>query len=184
VSRDTIGIETVEASDSAGVRLSVWSIGAVYIDPCHWQTSAYGLVDPPMLRRMDHLADAFWRWWAPGPGLGGEYEVPAWAPQATEPIDEPRYGQFGRFVELTVPSDVDLAACDGGEYRIWDDLGGRPRYANGPGERIRLWIVDFEPGLLVVDASSLPGTSADDVARLDGMIPTIWAHAPGDPSGP
>jgi hypothetical protein len=181
-SRDTTGIHTIGASASSGVRLSVWSVDAVYLDPCHWRASE--LVDPRMLGRLDLLAEALWRWWAPDPDLGDDYVAPASAPQPTEPIDEPRYGRFGKFVELTVPPDIDLAACDNGEYRIWEDLGGRPRLANGAGERIRIWVVEYDPGLLLVDAASLPGTSAEHLEQLDGMITTIWAHPPGDSSGP
>ena len=86
----------------------------------------------------------------------------------------PRYSQFGRHVQLTIPNDVVLADCDRGEYRIWEDLDGRARLARGPGEEIQLWVVDYEPGLLLVDASVLPRTSEADRAELVQLLPSLW----------
>jgi hypothetical protein len=77
-------------------------------------------------------------------------------------------------VQLTIPTDVVLADCDGGEYRIWEDLDGRARLAREPGEEIQVWVVDYEPGLLLVDASVLPNTSAADRSELETVLPSMW----------
>jgi hypothetical protein len=158
----------------AGLRVTLGSVATVYLDPCRWRTSTLGTADPPLVRTLGGLADALSAWWVPDPTPAGDYEPTPFAPMATAAIDVPRYGQFGRYVELTVPEDVNLANCDGGEYRIWEDLDGNARVARAPGEVIRIWIVDYEPGLLVVDASVLPGTSSDDLAELDELLPTLW----------
>jgi hypothetical protein len=136
------------------------------------------VVDPSELGQLESLADAFHESWRAGA------EQRRFAPMASEPIDETRYGRFAKRLVLTVPSDVDLAACDGGEYRMWEDLEGRARVARGPGERIRLWVVDLSPGLLVVDASTLPSTSSRDRDRLNWLIPTVWVERPASDTGP
>ncbi len=158
----------------AGMRVALGSVATVYLDPCRWRTSALGTADPPLMRTLGGLSEALSGWWVPDATPSVDYEPPPFAPMTTEAIDVPRYGQFGRYVELTVPEDVNLADCDGGEYRIWEDLNGNARVARAPGELIRIWIVDYEPGLLVVDASVLAGTSSDDVAELDELLPTLW----------
>ena len=158
----------------AGMRVTLGSVATVYLDPCRWRTSALGTADPPLMRTLGGLSEAFSAWWVPDATPAEGYEPPPFAPTATEAIDVPRYSQFGRYVELTVPEEVNLADCDGGEYRIWEDLDGNARLARAPGEHIRIWIVDYEPGLLVVDASVLPGTSSEDIAELDELLPTLW----------
>jgi len=179
------GIVTVPAGWSAsgtgivkdgtgGPAVSVGTVARVYIDPCHWETSAYGVADSPLMRTMGGLADALSMWWLPDAPVEPGYEPPPFGPIATEPIDVPRYGQFGRYVQLTIPDDVVLADCDRGEYRIWEDLDGRARLARGPGEEIQLWVVDYEPGLLLVDASVLPRTSEADRAELVQLLFSLW----------
>ena len=76
-------------------------------------------------------------------------------------------------LRLEIPSDVDLAACDGGEYRLWDAVDGRARTAQ-PGERIRLEIVDLEPGILVVDTASLPTAPASTLDALRAARESLY----------
>ena len=99
--------------------------------PVIGRTQPPGRVDGSELGQLDSLADALWKRWA-GP------DPPRFAPTVMEPIDETRYSHFAKRMELTVPLDVDIAACDGGEYRMWEDLDGRARAAYGPGEHISL----------------------------------------------
>jgi hypothetical protein len=167
----------IQKDGPAGPALSVGTVARVYIDPCRWETSGFGLVDPALMRSMDGLANALSIWERPG----AFDEPPLFAPTATEPIDVPRYSQLGRYVELTIPDDVVMADCDRGEYRIWEDLDGRARLARGPGEEIRIWVVDYEPGLLVVDASVLPQTSAADRRELEQLLPTLWVFPLDEP---
>jgi hypothetical protein len=173
------GIETSDAPAGGGARLSAWSVARIYVDPCHWQTSP-GAVDLGGMGKLDALADGFWKWWTTGGPLGAGYEPPPLAPRGTKPIDETRYGSFAKRLELSIPDDVDVSACDAGEYRLWEDVAGRARVAIGPGERIRIWIVDLAPGMMVLEASTMPDTSRQDCRLLDGLIPTIWVERPGD----
>jgi hypothetical protein len=167
----------------SGASLTFWSVARIYRDPCHWRTSGMGAVEPTELGQLDSLARAFWDAWTPGmdgPGQG----APPFAPAVTEPIDETRYYHFAKRLKVKVPADVDVATCDGGEYRMWEDLEGRARAAREPGEHIRLWVVDLSPGLLVVDASSLPETLSADRGELDAMITSIWVELPRADAGP
>jgi hypothetical protein len=153
-----------------GAQVSIGAAARIFHDPCHWQSSS--VVDRRMLATLDGMAAALSDWIAgpEGDADGG----PAPVPEATEPMDIPRYGQFGRHVALSIPRDVVLADCDGGEYRLWEDLAGRARSAREPGERIDIWVVDYEPGLLVVDASVLPAATAADLAELEQLLFSLW----------
>jgi hypothetical protein len=137
-------------------RLGWWSVAKVYLDPCHWQTSAIGTADPPLMRTQDGLADALSGWWPTetDPKVSSGYEPAAGAPVVVQPPKLIVSWGLVQRIDLEIPSDIDLASCDGGEYRVWEAIDGRVRTA-GPGERIQLEIADFEPGLLVIDTASL-----------------------------
>ena len=167
----------IQKDGPAGPAVSVGAVARVYLDPCRWETSESVLVDPRRMRSMDGLADALSATWLES----APDEPPPFAPTATEPIDVPIYGRLSRYVQLAVPGDVVLADCDGGEYRIWEDLDGRARVARKPGEEIQVWVVDYEPGLLVVDASVLPDTSGADRSELETLLPSMWVFPLDEP---
>jgi hypothetical protein len=148
-----------------GSQVSVGAPARIFHDPCHWQSSS--VVDPKMLATLDGMAAVLSEWRV--------------GPETTEPMDIPRYGQFGRHVTLSIPRDLVLADCDGGEYRLWEDLAGRARAAREPGERIDIWVVDYEPGLLVVDASVLPAATASDLAELEQLLFSLWVFPLDEP---
>ena len=142
----------------------------VYADPCHW---AGAPSNPPT-------------------GLPARDLVAALAAQpsrsATTPFDRP-YGYWpGMAVELTVPGDLNLADCDGGQFRSWGPENN-PQSHQGPGQRDLVWAVDV-PGAgvtndqgviivappvggLVVDAASFPGTPADVKSEIDAILRSI-----------
>ena len=41
-----------------------------------------------------------------------------------------------------VPLDIDIAACDGGQYNSWTDAPGGDRYNQGPGQHDLIDILD------------------------------------------
>ena len=163
------------------VGLAAWAIARIYADPCHWQSATPALVDAAELRTADAMAGAFSRWWTESPAPSG-FEPPPDAPTATEPMDVPRYGRFGSYVELTIPLDLDIATCDDAEYRLWEDALGRPRSARAPGEEIAVYVVDEDPGLAVIDAWTLPEASDAAATTLDGVIASVWIHPPMAPT--
>ena len=158
----------VSDSDRPQARLGWWSVAKVYLDPCHWRTSGLGTADPLLMRDRDGLAAALSTWW---PTISDPKSSLAYRPADGAPIvvAPPKLtAAFGltQEIRLEIPPDLDVPACDGGEYRIWQAIDGRTRTAQ-PGERIQLEIADFDPGLLVIDQGSLPTapTSTLDALR-------------------
>jgi hypothetical protein len=152
----------------SGAQISVGTAARIFRDPCRWRTSTE--VDPRTMTTLDGMAEALSAWDAAAP----------FAPDASPPLDVPRFSHFGRVVELSIPEDVVLADCDGGEYRLWEDLAGYARVARAPGESIELFVVDYEPGLLIVDASLLPEATEQDRADLQRLLLTLWVFARDD----
>jgi hypothetical protein len=128
-------------------------VGNVYADPCHWSGT---LLDPPVGARFDALVAAL----ANEPG------------NARTPTDVTLDGYAGKRMELTVPPGINLADCDGGQYRSWLDTGGGERYRE-PGQHYLLWIVDVDGVPLVIEASFEAGTSAKVRAELIQMVASI-----------
>ena len=58
-------------------------------------------------------------------------------------------------IEMTVPTDIDFADCDRGEFRSWAG-----RYHQGPGQVDQVYILDVEGQRVVIDTTYMPGTSA------------------------
>jgi hypothetical protein len=140
----------------------------VYPDPCHWMGAQ---TSPLTGTSVDDLVAAL----VAQPGRG-----------ATVPVARNMNGRSGIAVELAVPVYVDIATCDGGQYRIW-----------GPGNTVRsiqetqgphdlVWAVDvsgngvaFEgaSGIpsqrLIIDAASFPGAPASTMAEIDAVLRSI-----------
>ena len=129
-----------------------------------------------MVVNVDRLAEALPAWWPPNPDpilTTGGYLPPPGAPRAATPIRVGWAGHPARKQVLEIPRDVEPEACDGGEYRLWDDPLGRARTAQ-PGERIQLWIIDLEPGIIVLEAAFLPAAEASRVRELMAMTDSTW----------
>jgi hypothetical protein len=77
-------------------------------------------------------------------------------------------------MDLQLPSDVDLASCDNGGYFAWE---GGP-YAQGPGNRWHLWILDVDGVRVVILANHYAGTSPQDQAELQGIVDSMQIEAP------
>jgi hypothetical protein len=150
--------------------LSWWSVGTIYHDPCRWDTSELGTVDPALLRTQDGLRDALSR-----------PEATPGAPRvAKEPIAIAWLGLVYQ-IQIAIPDDVDTTACDAGQYRLWAEHDGTPRLAY-PGEQIQLDIVDFDPGLLVVDTSWRPVASVVERGQAEAARNSLWIGRPPEPT--
>jgi hypothetical protein len=149
----------VAADDSASIE--AWSIATVHPDPCHWRSSNID-VRPRDLESLTATLASGW-----------SSRVGAMPPRAAPVTDPPWMYRPARLVDLTVPAEVDPAACDGGTIRLWDDRDGTPRTVR-PGERVRLRLVDFEPGLLVVAFASTPDASTTTLEAADAAGFSLW----------
>lgn len=152
-----------------GASLSIWSVGKVYVDPCHWRTSSLQLVGPENLAEYEQVASSLSDWWGPAPSdvvSTPGYTPPAFSPLVSVPVLQGYPGKWSRHLELVVPLGFDLADCDNGEYRIWEDNDGTPRTAQ-PGERINVRVALLETGVVVLEGAYLSG--AGQQLRTDLM---------------
>ena len=145
--------------------LSVWVVGQVYRDPCHWQGQAFD----------------------PGPSVANL--VSALAAQktrnATTPTDVTLAGYSGEYLEWSVPADLkssawsEFDACDvtdGGDHNFNSWLandGEGYRYEEVPGQVDQLWVLDVNGQRLVVDATYSPGTSQSQRAALEQVVDSL-----------
>ena len=165
---------------SPTARLAWPTIATVYLDPCHWQTSTLGTAAPPLMRDQDGLTAALNAWWptTTDSKVSAAYTPPPFAPIVTTPPKAVPWNTFlVQELGLTIPSDLDLAACDRGEYRLWETHDGTPRTAQ-PGERLKLDITDFEPGLLVREMSWLPTASPEVLDQARDSADSLWIGRP------
>lgn len=85
------------------------------------------------------------------------------------PTDTAIGGFEGKRVELLLPSDVDFATCQDGTFWVWD-VGP---YAQGPGNRWHLWILDVDGTRFVVFAQDFEATAAEVQDELETIVSSI-----------
>lgn len=123
---------------------------SLYNDPC--RTDASGDLPPeiPVGPTVDDFADAV----AAHPLL-----------EVTTPTDVTLAGYSGKYLELQVPADI--SKCD--VYRPWEPW----YYAQGPGERWHLWVLDVDGVRVVVQSMGHAGTSAQHRTELQAIVDSI-----------
>ncbi len=144
--------------------ISVWDVGQVFRDPCHWQGQA---VDP-------------------GPGV--EALVTALAAQpmrnASKPTDVTLAGYQGRYLDWSVPANMksstwtDFDACDVDsdghrDFNSWLGNGEGNRYQQVPGQVDRLWVLHVNGQRMVVDATYSPDTPQADRVELGHVVESL-----------
>ncbi|WP_456845270.1 hypothetical protein [Cellulomonas sp. P5_C6] len=144
---DAGGVTVGGDARADGRMLRIWEIDSVYSHPCDPSRRAV-TVGPAAA----DLADAL----AAQPMRAG-----------TEPVPVTIGGYDGFYVELSVPDDVDIAACPGGKFFSWPG-----RWQQAPGQVDMLWIVDVEGQRVVFDAWALPGASPQERTELEHMVTT------------
>ena len=145
---------TREAADGSATTVVFWPFPAdlqmVYRDPCAWSTT---LIEPPVGPTVDDLANAL-----ASQSMRGD----------PVPTDVTVDGYQGKLLEMTVPSDIDIAACDDGEFRSW--LG---RFHQGPGQTDRVYILDVDGERQVLIAHHMPGATEEELAEQQEIIDSI-----------
>jgi hypothetical protein len=135
--------------------VSFWDVVQVYPTPCEW-------AGKPMV--------------SPGTDVDGLASALAAQPlrNATAPTDIEVAGFRGKFLELSVPSNIDFDDCDEGYFESWTAKGwASDRSQQRPGQVDRIWILDVEGQRLVVDAAYLPEATAQDRAELESIVDSI-----------
>jgi hypothetical protein len=142
-----------------------WIIANVYADPCQWQGS---LLDPPVGPTVDDLATAV-------AAQNGR--------TASPPTDVTLGGYPAKRIDLSLPANLDITACDQGVVRFWSSPGdtalswpglGDPE-ARSPraGQTNVVYIVDVDGSRLVIDTWHMPGTSSSDLAELESILASM-----------
>jgi hypothetical protein len=146
-----------QASEDPATFVMVGSstVANIWADRCQWTGTE---LDPPVGPTVDDLATAFATVWGPG---------------ATAPVDAVLDGFAGKHMVLTVPTDIDFADCDGGEFRGWSDNTGCCRYYQGPGQIEEVWILDVDGDRILVRTSYFPELSAQARAEQQQVIESI-----------
>ncbi len=143
-------------SDDAAlpISISVWVVREVYRDPCEWSGSERNVG-----RGASKLAAAL------------EDQVLRHARRTTVSIGE----HTAQMVTMSVPDDVDLAACDEGEFRSWAPARGREaRIQEGPDQVDEVYVIALEKKrTVVVDASYFPGASSAELAELHRIVASL-----------
>jgi hypothetical protein len=132
-----------------------WDVAQVYPTPCEWKGKP--MVDP-------------------GPDVEGLASALAKQPLrgANAPTDVALAGFHGKYLELSVPTDIEFADCDEGHFESWTANGwASDRFQQAPGQVDRLWILDVDGQRLVVDASYLPEATPQDRAELESVVDSI-----------
>jgi hypothetical protein len=84
----------------------------------------------------------------------------------TAPVDVSLAGYSGKYVDLQVPADI--SACPT-SYFPWEP----GIYAQGPGSRWHLWILDVDGIRVVIQGTDYAGTSAARQAELRAIVESI-----------
>jgi len=147
------GTDQVVFGTDGGQGISAWTVRNVYAEPCRW---AGTLLDPPIDPSVGGLVA----------GLTSQKDR-----HATAPTDVSLSGFTGKYMELTTPAGIDVADCDGGEFRTWIDANGQRNLEAG--QRDLLWIVDVGGTRLVIDSALGPDTTPQDRADRIQMVESI-----------
>jgi hypothetical protein len=181
---DGFAINKAGVGASGELAMAPMAIASIILDPCHWSGMAgrRGPADWERGHTMNGLADGLWTSWASanGPGYAAHDGLSPTSPVATKPTNVELAGLDARYLEGRAPTDLDLAACDGGQYTLWVDADGGQRFIHRAGELNRLWVVDDASSdatlprrMVVLDAASHPDSSPEDLAELLAIIDSV-----------
>lgn len=161
---------TSKSVASVGLSIGAWTVQHVNLFPCRWATPAFS--DELFDHTAAGQAQALGAWWGQDPNAPVSSNATI-APIATTPRATTLGGHPAWYVEVLVPSVFDFSQCDGGQLVLWQTADGDVRYALGPGELDRLWVVDVGDTPVVVDASLPVTASSADEAALQRVIDSI-----------
>jgi hypothetical protein len=145
-----------DAPDGTDSIVAVWSAANVYGDPCQWQGT---LPDPPVGPTVADLATAL-----------------ANQPTRSATTEATTIGGYsGTVVHMSVPTDIDFADCDLGQFTTWTDTGTdfSQRFQQGPGQLNDIHIIDVEGTRVIIDVGHYPSTPAADLADLEDILANV-----------
>jgi hypothetical protein len=170
----TEGFVSKHSGAANEVLLVTWIVTHAYTDICQWNSALVDAGTTP-----DQLASIL-------VGQG----------RSASAVTDVDLGGFpAKRMELTVPADLDVTKCDPapggtGMIRFWPDPGpdeGGGLCCSPVGSTDVVYIVDVAGKRLAVVARHQPGSSAEDIAELEGIVASISIDAPPpspSPPGP
>ena len=149
-----VGANKLGGAPPNGMVILPWrGIATVYHDPCHWQTTAVSV----------------------GPTVADE--VAALVAQkrgsTVTPVDVTIDGFHGKQVDLMVPLDLKIAACDQSTYKSWTDTTGADATVAGLGQHERLDILDVNGQPLAILTTFYAANTATDRAELQAIVDSM-----------
>ena len=168
VTKDLEGEPIIENGAGNNVLLVTWLVSHVYADICDWEGTMVDLTasDGFSLPTVDQLANAL---------------TTQQGRAASPPTDVMLGGYPAKRIELTVPANLDVAACDGGFIRFWPDPGGVESgglCCAPAGSTDVVYVVDVDGNTFVVVARHTAESSAEDRAELDAIVESIRIDHP------
>jgi hypothetical protein len=146
----------------------VWQISNRFNHPCTDHT----LLKPAPGAGIDELLTA----------LAGQPGITA-GPLTDVTVD----GYSGKYVELTVATDIATCPVDDGDaplsgFWLWASPDGDRRYVQGSDETDRIYAVDVEGNRFTFFAGFQGRATAADRAELQAIIDSITIEAPSSPT--
>jgi hypothetical protein len=93
----------------------------------------------------------------------------------TAPVDVTLAGYSGKYFDLQVPADISNCETEPGNsssgpiYRPWEP----GIYAQGPGQRWHLWVLDVDGTRVLVQSMDFEATSPNDRDELQAIVDSI-----------
>jgi hypothetical protein len=163
------GLVSKHLDQRSEVAFSAWTPDQAYADPCHWRGSALSPLD---LENHSHDATGSL---IPAPEEGGLVNQALRGPRPRALTNVTLGGERAMEIDLSVPADLDISTCDGGEFRswtVWDVVDGANSH-HASGQLDAVYLVDVDRRLLVIDASHMPATSPEDLAELESILASM-----------
>jgi len=174
--------------EAGEVAFSAWAVRDVFDDPCHWQRSTLSPIDITHQTGVVNGAVVL----APYVGGLAHQALRGPVPRAITPLTFATFwpGGSGRVtalqIDLSVPAQLDLSTCDGGQFRSWPvaysgseltsasslaEAGANFHHVSGQLDSAYMINVDGSP--LVIDASHMPSSSLADLAELKSIVASM-----------
>jgi hypothetical protein len=82
-------------------------------------------------------------------------------------------GHRGVRMDMQVPRDLDVADCLGQQYLLWESDPEGARHIEEPGRLDRLWILDVDGEVVVLQVTSGPDVPQRDLRRVNGVLESV-----------
>ena len=99
---------------------------------------------------------------------------------ASAPVDVTVDGHAGKLITLHVPDDAIFNTCDQNEFRTLVQGRDGARYAQDPGQIDKLYILDVNGDLAIIDAGYYKGTPQAIVDELQAIVSSMTLASPHD----